>query len=108
MIEVLVVLSWIAILILGVMVYALSRQIGVLHERILRAPSDSRLPAELIARDFADNLTNGFRISVASGAICIGGIFFLGWGLVASILLYNGSRVVSVANSPSCSDDVPA
>jgi len=34
MLEVLVVLSWIAILILGVMVYALSRQIGVLHERI--------------------------------------------------------------------------
>jgi methylamine dehydrogenase accessory protein MauD len=34
MLELLVVISWLAILVLGVMLYALSRQIGVLHERI--------------------------------------------------------------------------
>lgn len=34
MIEILVVLSWVAILGLGLTLYALSRQIGVLHERI--------------------------------------------------------------------------
>ncbi len=34
MLEILIMLSWVAIIILAVMVYALSRQIGVLHERI--------------------------------------------------------------------------
>jgi Cu2+-exporting ATPase len=52
-----------------------------------------------ISQDFAGNLRNGFRISIASGALCIGGIFLLGWGLVASILIYNASRVVSVSNA---------
>lgn len=52
-----------------------------------------------ISQDFAGNLRNGFRISVASGALCIGGIFLFGWGLVASILIYNASRVVSVSNA---------
>jgi Cu2+-exporting ATPase len=52
-----------------------------------------------IGQAFAGNLRNGFRISIASGALCIGGIFLLGWGLVASILIYNASRVVSVTNA---------
>ncbi len=52
-----------------------------------------------IAQDFAGNLRNGFRISIASGVLCIGGIFLFGWGLVASILIYNASRVVSVSNA---------
>jgi methylamine dehydrogenase accessory protein MauD len=34
MIEIMLVLSWIAVLALAVMLYALSRQIGVIHERI--------------------------------------------------------------------------
>ena len=54
-----------------------------------------------IALDFEQQMQTNFAFSVAPSLICIGGVFFLNFGLWAGMAVYNICRFVGLANTMS-------
>jgi heavy metal translocating P-type ATPase len=52
-----------------------------------------------IAKELERNLKKGFVLTIIPGAICVGGVFFLGFGVLSSILLFNLGLIAGVSNS---------
>jgi Cu2+-exporting ATPase len=52
-----------------------------------------------IANRFDENMKNNLVISVVPGAICIGGVFLLNFGIYASMILYYAGLALGVVNS---------
>lgn len=52
-----------------------------------------------IARDFEHNMRANLMITLAPGVFCIGGVFFLHFGVLASIIIYNVGLVAGVTNA---------
>ncbi len=52
-----------------------------------------------IADRFDENMKNNLMISVVPGAICIGGVFLLNFGIYASMMLYYAGLAIGVVNS---------
>ena len=51
-----------------------------------------------IGQEFKRTVDRGILMSVLPGIVCIGGVFFLHWGVVGTILLYQlnlGSNIVN-------------
>ena len=57
------------------------------------------IPLLQIAQDLDRNLKQSTVMTVLPGIICVGGVFFLHFGLVSAILLYNTSLISSVSNA---------
>lgn len=54
-----------------------------------------------IALDFEQQMQTNFAFSVVPSLICIGGVFFLHFGLWAGMAVYNISRFIGLANTMS-------
>jgi Cu2+-exporting ATPase len=54
-----------------------------------------------IAQKYKINMKNNLNLSIIPGFMCLGGVFFLHFGIVSTILLYNTSLVVGVWNAMS-------
>jgi heavy metal translocating P-type ATPase len=54
-----------------------------------------------IAESFNANMKNNLNLSIVPGFICLGGVFFLNFGIVTTILLYDASLLVGVWNAMS-------
>jgi len=54
-----------------------------------------------IAESFNANMKNNLHLSIIPGFICLGGVFFLHFGIVTTILLYDTSLLVGVLNAMS-------
>ncbi len=54
-----------------------------------------------ITYDFESNMKNNLRTSIIPGVICLGGVFFLSFGLVTGMILYNLSLLAGLANAMS-------
>jgi len=54
-----------------------------------------------IAKSFNANMKNNLNLSIIPGVICWGGVFFLNFGIVTTILLYDASLLVGVWNAMS-------
>ncbi len=52
-----------------------------------------------ISKELEQNLKKGFVLTIIPGAICVGGVFFLGFGVLSSILLFNLGLIAGVSNS---------
>jgi Cu2+-exporting ATPase len=52
-----------------------------------------------IAESFHANLKNNLNLSIIPGFICLGGVFFLHFGIVTTLLLYDASLLVGVWNA---------
>jgi heavy metal translocating P-type ATPase len=52
-----------------------------------------------IAESFNANMKNNLHLSIIPGFICLGGVFFLHFGIVTTILLYDASLLVGVWNA---------
>ncbi|MEM7343499.1 MAG: heavy metal translocating P-type ATPase [Chloroflexota bacterium] len=52
-----------------------------------------------IANELDTNLTRSTIMTIAPGVICVGGIFFLNFGLVSAIMIFNASLAAAVFNS---------
>ena len=52
-----------------------------------------------LAKELDQNLTSNTVLSILPGMICVGGVFFLHFGLVASIVVYNMGLAASVLNA---------
>jgi heavy metal translocating P-type ATPase len=52
-----------------------------------------------IAKRFDENMKKNLMISIVPGAICIGGVFLLNFGLYASMMLYYAGLALGVVNS---------
>jgi heavy metal translocating P-type ATPase len=46
-----------------------------------------------------DNMKNNLAISIIPGIICVGGVYFLHFGIIAATLLYNAGLAVGVTNA---------
>ncbi len=44
-------------------------------------------------------MKNNLNLSIIPGFICLGGVFFLNFGIVSTILLYDASLLVGVWNA---------
>jgi Cu2+-exporting ATPase len=51
-----------------------------------------------IANELDTNLTRSTIITIIPGVICVGGVFFLHFGIVSSVMLFNMGLVASVSN----------
>ncbi|MDM8568134.1 HAD-IC family P-type ATPase, partial [Thiotrichales bacterium HSG1] len=54
-----------------------------------------------IAQEFKINMRNNLNLSIIPGFICLGGVFFLNFGIVTTILLYDAGLLVGVWNAMS-------
>ena len=54
-----------------------------------------------IAADFESNMAMNFLTSVIPGIICVGGVYFLHFGLVSGLVLYNVSLTAGMVNAMS-------
>ncbi len=54
-----------------------------------------------IAQEFKINMKNNLNLSIIPGFICLGGVFFLNFGVVTTIILYDASLLVGVWNAMS-------
>jgi len=54
-----------------------------------------------IAQEFKINMKNNLNLSIIPGFMCLGGVFFLHFGIVTTILLYDTSLLVGVWNAMS-------
>jgi Cu2+-exporting ATPase len=54
-----------------------------------------------IAESFNANMKNNLNLSIVPGFMCLGGVFFLNFGIVTTILLYDASLLVGVWNAMS-------
>jgi len=54
-----------------------------------------------IAESFNANMKNNLNLSILPGFMCLGGVFFLNFGIVTTILLYDASLLVGVWNAMS-------
>lgn len=52
-----------------------------------------------LADELDRNLNNSFLLSLLPGLVCVGGVFFLNWGIVTSIMLYNIAVASSLSNA---------
>ncbi|MEN8221177.1 MAG: heavy metal translocating P-type ATPase [Pseudomonadota bacterium] len=52
-----------------------------------------------VAKELEQNMKRGFALTIIPGAICVGGVFFLGFGVLSSILLFNLGLIAGVSNS---------
>jgi len=67
---------------------------------ILMGEDLTHLPMLLdLADRFDENMKKNLAISVAPGAVCIGGVFLLGFGIYASMILYYSGLALGVLNS---------
>jgi heavy metal translocating P-type ATPase len=67
---------------------------------VLMGEDLTHLPLLLdIADRFDENMKNNLMISVVPGAICIGGVFLLNFGIYASMILYYAGLALGVVNS---------
>ena len=57
------------------------------------------IPLLDIANELDANLTRTTILTVLPGLICVGGVFFLHFGLVSAIMLYNIGLAASVSNA---------
>ena len=51
-----------------------------------------------LAHDLDRNLNRSFILSLLPGFACVGGVFFLNWGIVTSIMLFNIAVASSLLN----------
>lgn len=54
-----------------------------------------------IATDFETNMQTNLNLSVIPGLICVGGVFFLGFGLVSGMVLYSLGLAAGLLNATS-------
>ena len=54
-----------------------------------------------IEQEFKINMKNNLNLSIIPGFMCLGGVFFLHFGIVTTILLYDTSLLVGVWNAMS-------
>jgi heavy metal translocating P-type ATPase len=54
-----------------------------------------------IAESFDANMKNNLYLSIFPGFICLGGVFFLHFGIVSTILLYDAGLLIGVWNAMS-------
>lgn len=52
-----------------------------------------------LANELDNNMRNNLAITIIPGIICIGGVYFLNFGIIAATLLYNAGLAVGVANA---------
>ncbi len=52
-----------------------------------------------LANELDKNMRNNLAITIIPGIICIGGVYFLNFGIIAATLLYNAGLAVGVANA---------
>ncbi|NDJ62245.1 MAG: heavy metal translocating P-type ATPase [Chloroflexi bacterium] len=52
-----------------------------------------------LARNYRTTLHSNVGLTVAAGVLCVTGVFFLQFGILSSIVLYNVNLVVGVANA---------
>lgn len=52
-----------------------------------------------LSKQLDSNLKTSEIISIIPGAICVGGVFFLNFGIISAIVLYNVGLLVSVSNA---------
>jgi Cu2+-exporting ATPase len=52
-----------------------------------------------LSRDFERNMQTNLMMTIIPGVICIGGIFFFHFGLIAAVVLYNASLGIGVLNT---------
>ena len=52
-----------------------------------------------IANELEYNLKKGFIMTIVPGAICVGGVFFLGFGVLSSIVLFNLGLIAGTSNA---------
>ncbi len=52
-----------------------------------------------LAHDLDRNLNRSFLLSLVPGLVCVGGVFFLNWGIITSIMLYNIAVASSLTNA---------
>ncbi len=52
-----------------------------------------------IASDFELNMDNNLKTSVIPGIICLGGVFFLNFGLFTGMIIYNLSLLAGLVNA---------
>jgi heavy metal translocating P-type ATPase len=52
-----------------------------------------------LAQDFSANMKMTQALTLGPGVVCIGGVFFLHFGILSSLLLFNLSLVAGVANA---------
>jgi Cu2+-exporting ATPase len=52
-----------------------------------------------IAADFKKNMQNNFKISMIPGLICIGGVYFLNFGVISGMAIYNVGLIVGGINA---------
>ena len=51
-----------------------------------------------IANELDTNLTRSTIMTVVPGIICVGGVWFLHFGIVSSVILFNMGLVASLSN----------
>ena len=52
-----------------------------------------------IAREFHNNTKINLALSVGFSVFCVGGVLFLNFGILASIILWNSCLLLSIGNS---------
>ncbi len=52
-----------------------------------------------LANNFDNSMKNNLAITIIPGVICIGGVYFLHFGIIAATLLYNAGLAVGVGNA---------
>lgn len=52
-----------------------------------------------LSKQLDSNLKTSEIISIIPGVICVGGVFFLNFGIMSAIALYNVGLLVSVSNA---------
>ncbi|MBF0192725.1 MAG: heavy metal translocating P-type ATPase [Magnetococcales bacterium] len=57
------------------------------------------LPLFELGVEFDKNMKNAFMTTLVPGILCVGGAFFLRFGILSSIMIYNTGLIVGVGNS---------
>ncbi|MCI5149802.1 MAG: HAD family hydrolase, partial [Candidatus Electrothrix sp. MAN1_4] len=52
-----------------------------------------------ISKELERNVKRGFALTIIPGGLCVFGVFFLGFGILSSILLFNAGMAAGVFNS---------
>ncbi|MCI5129673.1 MAG: heavy metal translocating P-type ATPase [Candidatus Electrothrix sp. AUS3] len=52
-----------------------------------------------ISKELEQNVKRGFALTIIPGGVCVLGVFFLGFGILSSMLLFNAGMAVGVFNS---------
>ena len=52
-----------------------------------------------LSKELDNNLKTSEIMSIIPGAICVGGVFFLNFGIISAIVLYNLGLLASVSNA---------